>query len=65
MLMFHNMALPDALNADVERWCDRPVMRWVAAQYQRHRVPRTEVGMIGTHKEDVVPQELAKRAARG
>jgi glutathione S-transferase len=35
-------SVPDALAADVERWSDRPVMRWVSAQYRAHRLPLTE-----------------------
>jgi glutathione S-transferase len=31
-------SVPDALAADVGRWSDRPVMRWVSAQYRAHRV---------------------------
>jgi hypothetical protein len=30
---------PDALAADVRRWSERPVMRWVVSQYQAHRTP--------------------------
>lgn len=37
MLTFQNMSLPDALVADFERWRERPVMRWVIAQYETHR----------------------------
>ena len=37
MPTYHEMSIPDALVADVERWRERPVMRWVAAQYQKHR----------------------------
>jgi glutathione S-transferase len=43
MPTYHEMSVPDALVADVERWCNRPVMRWVIAQYQTHRGPRSEV----------------------
>jgi glutathione S-transferase len=32
----------NALAADVERWSDRPVMRWVNAQYRAHRLPLSE-----------------------
>ena len=32
-------ATPDALAADVGRWSDRPVMRWVNTQYRAHRLP--------------------------
>jgi glutathione S-transferase len=35
----HGMKGPDALAADVRRWSERPVMRWVVAQYQAHRTP--------------------------
>jgi len=41
MPTYHDMSVPDALVADSERWCDRPVMRWVIAQYQAHRAPRS------------------------
>jgi glutathione S-transferase len=37
MPIFHQMAVPDAYLADVERWYDRPVMRWVRTQYGMHR----------------------------
>ena len=42
MPIYHEMSFPDALAADVERWRDRPAMRWVVAQYQAHRMPRRE-----------------------
>jgi hypothetical protein len=42
MPTYHNMSVPDALVADSERWRDRPVMRWVIAQYQAHRVPMSK-----------------------
>ncbi len=35
----HGMKGPDALAADVRRWSERPVMRWVVSQYQAHRTP--------------------------
>ena len=35
----HGMKGPDALAADVNRWSERPVMRWVIAQYRAHRAP--------------------------
>ena len=41
MPVYHDMVIPDALAADVKRWRERPVMRWVAAQYHAHRVPLT------------------------
>lgn len=34
----HEMSELDALAADVERWKERPVMRWVIAQYHAHRL---------------------------
>ena len=34
--------VPDALAADVGRWSERPVMRWVSTQYRAHRLPLTE-----------------------
>ena len=37
-------SFPDALLADLERWRDRPVMRWVVAQYQAHRAPKPAAG---------------------
>lgn len=37
MPVFHEMSVPDALEADYERWRNRPVMRWVRGQYQSHR----------------------------
>jgi glutathione S-transferase len=37
----HEMLEHDALAADVERWKERPVMRWVIAQYNAHRTPLT------------------------
>ena len=37
----HGMKGPDALAADVNRWSERPVMRWVIAQYRAHRAPMT------------------------
>ena len=42
MPIYHDMPIPDALVADSERWHDRPVMRWVIARYQTHRVPRNK-----------------------
>jgi glutathione S-transferase len=42
MLAYRDMAASDALTADVERWKARPIMRWVVAQYQCHRAPRSE-----------------------
>jgi glutathione S-transferase len=42
MPIYHEMSVPDALAADVERWRCRPAMRWVVAQYQAHRAPRRE-----------------------
>lgn len=40
MPTYHEMSIPGALLADLERWHNRPVMRWVVAQYQAHRVPK-------------------------
>jgi glutathione S-transferase len=34
----HEMLEHDALAADVRRWSARPVMRWVIAQYNAHRI---------------------------
>ena len=36
----YEMPVPNTLAADVERWRDRPAMRWVVSQYRAHRVPR-------------------------
>ena len=36
MAVYHEMEV-DNLTADLERWSQRPVMRWVIAQYQQHR----------------------------
>ena len=36
MAVFHDMKF-DTLTADLERWSQRPVMRWVISQYQQHR----------------------------
>jgi hypothetical protein len=36
MAVYHKMRI-DPLTADVERWSQRPVMRWVISQYQTHR----------------------------
>jgi glutathione S-transferase len=39
----HGMPGSEALAADVARWSERPVMRWVTAQYRRHRaMPSTD-----------------------
>jgi glutathione S-transferase len=35
----HSMEGPAALAADVTRWSNRPIMRWVLAQYRDHRNP--------------------------
>jgi glutathione S-transferase len=40
MPTYREMSVPGALLADRERWGDRPVMRWVVAQYQAHRVSK-------------------------
>jgi glutathione S-transferase len=37
---FRESVFPDALVADSERWGRRPLMRWVAEQYEAHRAPR-------------------------
>jgi glutathione S-transferase len=39
LLAQHGMKGPEALAADVNRWSERPVMRWVMAQYRAHRTP--------------------------
>jgi glutathione S-transferase len=38
----HGMTGPEALAADVARWSERPVMRWVNRQYEMHRVQGVE-----------------------
>jgi glutathione S-transferase len=48
MPVFREMSVPDALGADSERWRERPVMRWVVAQYQTHRGPRSAAGHQAT-----------------
>lgn len=35
----HGMKGAGALAADIRRWSERPVMRWVLAQYRDHRTP--------------------------
>ena len=37
MAVYHEMSV-EPLTADIERWSQRPVMRWVNSQYQRHRI---------------------------
>jgi glutathione S-transferase len=44
MPTYREMSIPAALRADRERWRDRPVMRWVVAQYQAHRAPKPATG---------------------
>jgi glutathione S-transferase len=44
MPTYREMSIPKALLADRERWRDRPVMRWVVAQYRTHRLPKPTVG---------------------
>jgi glutathione S-transferase len=44
MPTYHEMSIPGALLADRERWRDRPVMRWVVAQYRTHRVSKPAAG---------------------
>ena len=46
MPIYHNMAAPDALAADVERWRERPVMRWVTVQYRAHRTPTRSLAAV-------------------
>ncbi|MCJ7528473.1 MAG: glutathione S-transferase N-terminal domain-containing protein [Methyloceanibacter sp.] len=43
MPAFHNMALPQSLLSDFQRWRGRPVMRWTATQYRQHRAPRKKM----------------------
>ncbi len=44
MPTYREMSIPKALLADRERWRDRPVMRWVVAQYQTHRLSKPAAG---------------------
>ena len=44
MPTYHEMSFPGALLADLERWRDRPVMRWVVEQYGTHRVVKPAAG---------------------
>jgi glutathione S-transferase len=37
LALHHSMKGPEALAADVNRWIERPIMRWVRAQYRAHR----------------------------
>lgn len=46
MSAYRDMNVSDALAADVERWRERPIMRWVVAQYQSHRAPRSEGAVL-------------------
>ena len=39
MPAYRDMQVSDALAADVERWSERPSMRWVITQYEAHRGP--------------------------
>jgi glutathione S-transferase len=39
MLVYRDMRVPDTLAADMRRWGERPVMRFVRAQYRAHRRP--------------------------
>jgi glutathione S-transferase len=48
---YHNMALPEALMADFERWKDRPIMRWMAEQYRTGRAAN------GLHRAPLPPPE--------
>ena len=45
MPVYHDLVGPDALAADVERWGERPVMRWVIAQYRAHRTPTNSLAV--------------------
>jgi glutathione S-transferase len=42
MPIYHDMSIPDALASAYERWRNRPVIRWVVTQYQRHRASISE-----------------------
>jgi glutathione S-transferase len=42
MPAYRDMQVSDGLTADVERWRERPIMRWVNSQYQNHRVRGSE-----------------------
>jgi glutathione S-transferase len=39
MPVYRDMHVPDTLSADMRRWGERPVMRFVRAQYRAHRRP--------------------------
>ena len=47
MATFHDLPLTVALVADCERWRDRPLMRWIIAQYQTHRVSKGKAPQPG------------------
>ena len=44
MPTYHQMSFPGALLADLERWLDLPVMRWVVEQYRTRRVLKHAAG---------------------
>ncbi len=46
----HEMLEHDVLAADVEGWKERPVMRWVIAQYNTHRTPLTSSTVPSSEK---------------
>jgi glutathione S-transferase len=43
MPVYRQMLLPDTLTGDVERWRDRPIMRWVVSQYRSNRFRKDKV----------------------
>ncbi len=51
MKTYHNLALPEALIADFERWKDRPIMRWTVELYRIGRAAN------GLHHGPLPPSE--------
>jgi glutathione S-transferase len=44
MPIYHEISIPGALRADLERWSDRPVMRWSWRSIRPHRISRPSAG---------------------
>jgi glutathione S-transferase len=42
MPVYRYMSFPNTLSSDVERWSDRPIMRWVISQYRSNRIRKDE-----------------------
>jgi glutathione S-transferase len=42
MPVYRQMSLSGALSADIERWCHRPIMRWILSQYRSNRFQKDE-----------------------